>query len=136
MDPITALTLISTSVQVAGQVKELLDKGSVTQQSLETAVPQIVPQLASLGASLFPKVAPELQAVAAASATFDPNVTKWLQGSLNKLLTPSPNLEVDGVYGPKTQEAVEAAQKQLGIPVDGWAGEVTQGAIIAALTKH
>jgi len=136
MDPITALTLISTSVQVAGQVKELLDKGSVTQQSLETAVPQIVPQLASLGASLFPKVAPELQAVAAASATFDPNVTKWLQGSLNKLLTPSPNLEVDGVYGPKTQEAVEAAQKQLGIPVDGWAGEVTQGAIMAALTKH
>jgi peptidoglycan hydrolase-like protein with peptidoglycan-binding domain len=136
MDPITALTLISTSVQVAGQVKELLDKGSVTQQSLETAVPQIVPQLASLGASLFPKVAPELQAVAAASATFDPNVTKWLQGSLNKLLTPSPNLEVDGVYGPKTQEAVEAAQKQLGIPVDGWAGEVTQGAILAALTKH
>lgn len=136
MDPITALTLISTSVQVAGQIKELLDKGSVTQQSLETAVPQIVPQLASLGASLFPKVAPELQAVAAASATFDPNVTKWLQGSLNKLLTPSPNLEVDGVYGPKTQEAVEAAQKQLGIPVDGWAGEVTQGAIMAALTKH
>jgi len=136
MDPITALTLISTSVQVAGQIKELLDKGSVTQQSLETAVPQIVPQLASLGASLFPKVAPELQAVAAASATFDPNVTKWLQGSLNKLLTPSPNLEVDGVYGPKTQEAAEAAQKQLGIPVDGWAGEVTQGAIMAALTKH
>ena len=136
MDPITALTLISTSVQVAGQVKELLDKGSVTQQSLQTAVPQIVPQLASLGASLFPKVAPELQAVAAASATFDPNVTKWLQGSLNKLLTPSPNLEVDGVYGPKTQEAVEAVQKQLGIPVDGWAGEVTQGAIMAALTKH
>ena len=136
MDPITALTLISTSVQVAGQVKELLDKGSVTQQSLQTAVPQIVPQLASLGASLSPKVAPELQAVAAASATFDPNVTKWLQGSLNKLLTPSPNLEVDGVYGPKTQEAVEAAQKQLGIPVDGWAGEVTQGAIMAALTKH
>ena len=136
IDPITALTLISTSVQVAGQIKELLDKGSVTQQSLETAVPQIVPQLASLGASLFPKVAPELQAVAAASATFDPNVTKWLQGSLNKLLTPSPNLEVDGVYGPKTQEAVEAAQKQLGIPVDGWAGEVTQGAIMAALTKH
>ena len=135
MDPIAVLTLISTSVQVAGKVKELLDKGGVTQQSLETAVPQIVPQLASLGASLFPKVAPEMQAVAAASATFDPNVTKWLQASLNKLLTPSPNLEVDGVYGPKTQEAVEAAQKKLGIPVDGWAGEVTQGAIQAALMK-
>jgi peptidoglycan hydrolase-like protein with peptidoglycan-binding domain len=135
MDPMTALTLISTSVQVAGSVKELLDKGGVTQQSLETAVPQIVPQLANLGATLFPKVAPEMQAVAAASATFDPNVTKWLQAASNKLVTPSPNLAVDGVYGPKTREAVEAAQKKLGIPVDGWAGEVTQGAIQTALTK-
>lgn len=135
MDPMTALTLISTSLQVAGSVKELLDKGGVTPQSLEKAAPQIVPQLASLGASLFPKVAPEMQAVAAASATFDPNVTKWLQASLNKLLTPSPNLEVDGIYGLKTKEAVEAAQRMLGIPVDGWAGEITQGAIQAALSK-
>jgi len=135
MDPLTALTVISTSLQVAGTVKELLDKGGVTPQSLETAVPQIVPQLASLGATLFPKVAPEMQAVAAASATFDPNVTKWLQASLNKLLTPSPNLVVDGVYGPKTRDAVEAAQKKLGIPADGWAGDVTQGAIQAALIK-
>jgi hypothetical protein len=135
MDPMTALTLISTAVQVAGSVKELLDKGGVTPQSLEKAAPQIVPQLASLGASLFPKVAPGMQAVAAASATFDPNVTKWLQASLNKLLTPSPNLEVDGVYGSKTQEAVEAAQKMLGVPVDAWAGEITQGAIQAALAK-
>lgn len=135
MDPLTVLSLISTSVQVAGTVKELLDKGGVTQQSLQMAAPQVVPQLASLGASLFPKVAPEMQAVAAASATFDPNVTKWLQVALNKILTPSPNLEVDGIYGPATQEAVEAAQKKLGIPVDGWAGEITQGAIQAALTK-
>jgi len=135
MDPISALTLISTAVQVAGKVKELLDKGGVTKQSLEATVPQIIPQLASLGASFFPKVAPEMQVVAAASATLDPNVTKWLQASLNKLLTPSPNLEIDGIYGPKTREAVETAQKKLGIPVDGWAGEVTQGAILTAFSK-
>jgi len=135
MDPISALTLISTAVQVAGKVKELLDKGGVTKQSLEATVPQIIPQLASLGASFFPKVAPEMQVVAAASATFDPNVTKWLQASLNKLLTPSPNLEIDGIYGPKTREAEETAQKKLGIPVDGWAGEVTQGAILTAFSK-
>ena len=51
MDPLTVLSLISTSVQVAGTVKELLDKGGVTQQSLQTAAPQVVPQLARLGAS-------------------------------------------------------------------------------------
>jgi hypothetical protein len=135
MDPIAILTLISTSVQVAGTIKEMLDKGGVTQQSFEAAVPQMVPELVRLGATLFPKVAPEMQVVAAASATFDPNVTKWLQAALNKLLTPSPNLDVDGVYGPKTRDAVQVAQKKLAIPADGWAGEVTQGAIQAALTK-
>ena len=80
MDPITALTLISTSVQVAGQIKELLDKGSVTQQSLETAVPQIVSQLASLGASLFPKVAPELQARCCGLGNFRPQRDKVAAG--------------------------------------------------------
>lgn len=98
-------------------------------------MPQIIPQLAEIGAALFPKVPAEMQVVAAASATFDPNVTKWLQTALNKLLTPSPNLVVDGVYGQKTREAVEAIQKKLGITVDGWAGEITQGAIQTALSK-
>jgi murein L,D-transpeptidase YcbB/YkuD len=136
MDPLTMLTLISTAVQVASNVKGLLDQGGLTQQSLQAAVPQIIPQLADIGAALFPKVAPELQIVAAASASFDPNVTKWLQSSLNKLLAPSPNLAVDGVYGPKTREAVEAVQKKLGITADGWAGEITQAAIQTALSKN
>jgi lysozyme family protein len=135
MDPLTVLTLISTAVQVAGSVKTLLDQGGVTKQSLQTTVPQIIPQLTEIGAALFPKVPPAMQVVAAASATFDPNVTKWLQIALNKLVSPSPNLIVDGVYGPGTREAVEAAQKKLGITVDGWAGEITQGAIQTALSK-
>jgi hypothetical protein len=122
-------------VQVAGQVKGLLDQGGVSKQSLQTAVPQIIPQLSNIGAALFPKVAPDLQVVAAASATFDPNVTKWLQAALNKVVTPSPNLTVDGIYGSKTREAVEAVQKKSGLTVDGWAGEVTQGAILQALSK-
>jgi peptidoglycan hydrolase-like protein with peptidoglycan-binding domain len=54
---------------------------------------------------------------------------------LNKLVTPSPNLVVDGIYGPKTREAVDAAQKKLGVTVDGWAGEITHGAIQTALSK-
>jgi Putative peptidoglycan binding domain len=135
MGPLTVLTLISTAVQVAGSVKGLLDQGGVTIQSLQTTAPQIIPQLASIGAALFPKVAPEMQVVAAASATFDPNVTKWLQAALNKLVTPSPNLTVDGVYGPATRAPVEAAQKKLGLIVDEWAGDLTQGAIQTALSK-
>jgi hypothetical protein len=117
MDPLAVLTLISTAVQVAGSVKGLLDQGGVTKQSLQTTVPQIIPQLAEIGAALFPKVPAEMQLVAAASATFDPNVTKWLQTALNKLLTPSPNLIVDGVYGPKTREAVEAVRRNWASPL-------------------
>ena len=67
MDPLAVLTLISTAVQVAGSVKGLLDQGGVTKQSLQTTVPQIIPQLAEIGAALFPKVPAEMQVVAAAS---------------------------------------------------------------------
>ena len=63
--------------------------------------------LDEVGAFLFPKVAPELHVAAGAVAAFDPDVTKWLRGSLNALLEPSPNLVVDGLYGPMTRNAVE-----------------------------
>ena len=70
-----------------------------------------------------------------AVAAFDPDVTKWLQGSLNVLLDPSPNLVVDGRYGTMTRNAVEQLQTKLGLRVDGWAGEITKAAIAAALAK-
>ena len=71
--------------------------------------------LDEVGAYLFPKVAPELHVAAGAVAAFDPDVTKWLQGSLNVLLEPSPNLVVDGRYGPMTRNAVEQLQAKLGL---------------------
>jgi len=91
--------------------------------------------LDEVGAYLFPKVAPGLHIAAGAVAAFDPDVTKWLQGSLNILLEPSPNLVVDGVYGTMTRNAVEQLQAKLGLKVDGWAGEITKAAIAAALAK-
>ena len=62
-------------------------------------------------------------------------MTKWLQGSLNVLLDPSPNLVIDGRYGPMTRNAVEQLQAKLGLKVDGWAGEITKAAVAAALAK-
>ena len=62
-------------------------------------------------------------------------MTKWLRGSRNALLDPSPNLLVDGLYGPMTRNAVERLQAKLGLKVDGWAGEITKAAIAAALAK-
>ena len=75
----------------------------------------------------------ELYIAAGAVAAFDPDVTKWLQGSLNALVEPSPNLTVDGLYGP--MQRGRAASGKLGLKVDGWAGEITKAAIAAALAK-
>ena len=76
-----------------------------------------------------------MRVFAGAIGAFDPNVTKWLQDALNKLVKPSPKLEVDGIYGPKTVAALEALQQSLGLKVDGLAGQLTQAAIIAELGK-
>lgn len=89
--------------------------------------------LEEVGAQFFPKSAPALHIVAGAIAAFDMNTTKWMQGALNNLLTPSPNLAVDGSYGAKTKAAVEQLQTKLGLKVDGVAGKITQAAISAAL---
>ena len=108
-------------------------------ESVVTKIKEVSAALATVldevGAFLFPKVAPELHVAAGAVAAFDPDVTKWLQGSLNALLEPSPNLVVDGLYGPMTRNAIEQLQAKLGLKADGWAGEITKAAIAAALAK-
>jgi peptidoglycan hydrolase-like protein with peptidoglycan-binding domain len=67
--------------------------------------------------------------------SFDPNITIWIQGGMNLLVTPSPNLTVDGIYGPLTRKAVQDFQTQQGLTPDGWAGRLTQGLIDALMAK-
>lgn len=59
---------------------------------------------------------------------------EWLQSSLNKLGA-EPQLDVDGVAGPATRNAVRAFQLAQGLGTDGVAGPVTIAAIEAALAK-
>jgi lysozyme family protein len=56
---------------------------------------------------------------------------EWLQGELNKLLDPSPELDVDGNYGKFTRNAVRLFQQKNKLDVDGIAGPAT----IAVLEK-
>lgn len=89
-----------------------------------------------LGSKLYPKLAPELHAVAAIVTSYSPDYTMWVQRSLNALLPALPQpLTVDGKYGHKTRAAVEVLQAQLGLKVDGWAGDVTMTALSALLKK-
>lgn len=131
------LNIIQLAIQYAPTVKAIIDEAR-SNDEIVTKVTQLAPTIgavvADLGAKLFPHSTKSLQTVGAAIAAFDPNTTKWLQKSLNGMLSPSPNLEVDGIYGQKTIAAVQALQKQLGLQVDGIAGKVTQAAIQAALS--
>ena len=57
---------------------------------------------------------------------------EWLQDSLNTLGA-EPPLDVDGEYGPATNEAVCEYQKTNGLEVDGWAGPETVSTIVEQL---
>lgn len=52
-----------------------------------------------------------------------------LQNMLNKVLNPSPNLGIDGDFGPKTEAAVRAFQKAEHLTQDGIVGPKTWGAL-------
>ncbi len=56
----------------------------------------------------------------------------WLQASLNKLGA-DPTLEVDGIVGPATRNAVRSFQMSQGITVDGLVGPATFAALDKAL---
>jgi len=136
------IALIPLIVQSIGTIKAIIDVAS-DNEGIVTNIRQSVPGLASLlenvGGTLFPKVKAQLRIAAGAMAAFDPNITKWVQGSLNALLADETGyvpLVVDGLYGPKTRAAVEQLQAKLGLTVDGWAGNLTQTAIGAALSKQ
>jgi hypothetical protein len=77
-------------------VKRVLDESTSNEDAatkLKALSPDLPNALETIGSTLFPKAAPNLRIIAGAIGAFDPNVTKWLQQSLNKLLKPSPNLE-------------------------------------------
>lgn len=52
-----------------------------------------------------------------------------LQKKLNDQLFPKPNLVTDGIFGPKTKQAVMAFQRQAGLVVDGIVGPRTRAAL-------
>jgi hypothetical protein len=57
---------------------------------------------------------------------------EWLQDSLNKLGA-DPQLDVDGIVGPGTRNAVRSFQMNQGLAVDGLVGPATIAALEAAL---
>lgn len=132
------LSILQLAIQYGPTVKSIWDTASSNADAVNKITSLSKPLavlLEQIGMNLFPKAAPQIHLVGGIIAAFDPNVTKWLQGSLNQLIKPSPGLVVDGQYGPRTAAAVEKIQAQLGLTVDGLAGQVTQAAIQALMVK-
>lgn len=59
-----------------------------------------------------------------------PAYVLWVQASLNRVQ--SAGLAVDGKFGPKTRQAVQAFQRRAGLAPDGIVGSRTEAALIAA----
>jgi murein L,D-transpeptidase YcbB/YkuD len=133
-DPISAIQI---AIQFGSQIKSVIDMANSNPeivQGIKALGPYVAPVVEYIGSKLFPNAKQELHIAAGAMAAFDPNVTKWVQGALNNLVTPSPALEVDGIYGPKTKAAVEKFQTDQKLTPDGWAGTITRAAIDAILS--
>lgn len=137
MNPLSIIGLIPTILRLVDLVKGGISTG-LSFKTLTGLIgnSEVLDIFKTLGGVLFPAVKPEFQAAAAVAATYSPDYVKKVQNAANHLLTPSPNLDVDGHYGALTRAAVEKLQKQLGLEVtDGWAGDKTLAAIQVALAK-
>lgn len=129
------LSYLPMLLSAASSIKSILDIANSNEsvvQKIQDSIPQAAPILEQIGAHLFPKAAPAIHIAAGAMAAFDPDVIKWVQGACNSIA--GTTLTVDGHYGPLTLAAVEQVQTKLGLKVDGFAGQITQAAISAALS--
>jgi len=131
------LQILQLAIKYGPAVKGLIDVATSNADlvsKIRESVAPLAGVLEGLGAQFFPKVAPQIHIAAAAMASFDPNITAWVQKAINQFMSPTPPLVVDGVYGPKTRAAVEAFQAKYGLTVDGFAGQITQALISNLLT--
>jgi len=133
------LTIIPLVMKYGPDVVSLITQ-AVSNEDLETKLRNLSAPVASLieniGSTLFPQASSTLHIVAGAIAAFNPDLVKWIQSGLSAVMTPSPNLVVDGIYGPKTKAAIQAFQKQQGLVIDGIAGALTQAAIDGLLASQ
>lgn len=90
----------------------------------QTMSPANLATLESIGAAVFPKLAPALQAGAAMLQVAHPTAISYVQGTLNVLqaagvISFGAPLNTDGVWGPLTTAAAEAAEAKAGITLSG-----------------
>lgn len=142
----TILALLPSLIQLVPSIISAWETSTNSGNSGIKAVQAVISNtqveaiLAQIGAQMFPKLSPEIQAAAAALSVGHPNNTSWIQSALNLVASTgffqlSPPLVVDGIVGPKTIAAVEALQAKLGYPVTGFVADVEYNFLAAMLAK-
>jgi peptidoglycan hydrolase-like protein with peptidoglycan-binding domain len=96
---------------------------------IEAALPQLASVAEQFAAQFFPSLAPTVQKLASTALVLNTDLVKFAQTACNAIL--KSGLEVDGMYGPKTQAAVVALQTQLKLAPDGVFGKLTEAAVVA-----
>lgn len=124
----TMLTVISQVVPVMTSVMQAWNSPTDTMTKLQTIAKDSPAEkaLMQIGAELFPKLAPEFHAAAALLQVAHPTAIQYVQGGLNIIgaagvfaLPGGKQLAVDGLWGPKTRDAAEAAERAAGITLSG-----------------
>lgn len=136
MDLLGLIPTLLSSASAISSIVTIAQGNSDIVTKIRDLLPHLAGPMEALGGMLFPNVRPELHIAAVAMTQYDTDLNKWVQGGLNAFVVPSPNLKVDGVYGPKTKAACAALQSQLGMKVDGWAGNLVQLALMQLMAKR
>jgi murein L,D-transpeptidase YcbB/YkuD len=119
--------------QIIKEATPLIDKATPIVQEVLQKWPKLSPIIKDVAGTVFPNLGggtttpgtPQTPTV-----TFD---VRWLQDALNQLgFGP---VDVDGVMGPQTHDAIKKFQEAHGLTPDGWAGMQTIPAIYAELQK-
>ncbi len=96
---------------------------------LEQELPQVASLANTIAKAFFPNAAPAVAQIAVTALTVNKKLVAYAQQACNLVLSPTPPLVVDGIYGPKTAAAVKQLQGQLGLTADGIFGKLSQAAV-------
>lgn len=134
MEYLKFIPVIFQLIEQITAIRQAVRNGESVLDLLKTKAPGLIEIFSSIAKSLFPTLGTVAAQVQAGALTIDPSLVMTIQTQLNKLGT-SPALVVDGSYGAKTKAAVSAFQAAHGLDADGWAGKLTQAALVAEIAK-
>jgi murein L,D-transpeptidase YcbB/YkuD len=138
-----ALAIAFRLVTHMGEIQRVATRVATIHGDVQRMLPQLLATIneaqrtLSEANVLLGQIAPEFFTTAPMTAIVNHELVydvRWLQASLNAVL--GTNLEVDGILGPLTQDAIRQFQHTRGLTVDGWCGIVSQAALAAEMERR